>query len=153
MTILSVKALRTDNGGEFTSLEFQRYCKAHGIRQQLTTTHTPSQNGVAERKNRTIMEMARAMLEHSSLPRKFWAKAASTTVYLQNRCSTVALPTKTPFETFYDEKPSVSHLRTFGCAAHVHVPLEHRSKLDSKSQKMIFIGYSQESKAYRLYDA
>ena len=65
----------------------------------------------------------------------------------------VALTNTTPFEAFYSEKPSVAHFRVFGCDAYVHVPGEHRTKLDMKSNKMIFLGYTMESKAYKVFDS
>ncbi|MCO5608403.1 hypothetical protein L7F22_062613 [Adiantum nelumboides] len=94
---LKVKSIRSDRGGEFLSENFARWCKSEDIRRQLTTPYTPSQNGVVERKNRTIIEMARAMLAHASLPRSYWAEACNTTVYIQNRSPTHALQDMTPF--------------------------------------------------------
>ncbi|MCO5614741.1 hypothetical protein L7F22_069025 [Adiantum nelumboides] len=149
---LKVKSIRSDRGGEFLSENFARWCKSEGIRRQLTTPYTPSQNGVVERKNRTIMEMARAMLAHASLSRSYWAEACDTTVYIQNRSPTHALQDMTPFQAYYGRKPTVSHFRVFGCSAFVHIPKEKRQKLDFKSRKLLFLGYSAESDAYRLYD-
>ncbi|MCO5558575.1 hypothetical protein L7F22_012160 [Adiantum nelumboides] len=149
---LKVKSIRSDRGGEFLSENFARWCKSEGIRRQLTTPYTPSQNGVVERKNRTIMEMARAMLAHASLPRSYWAEACNTAVYIQNRSPTHALQDMTPFQAYYGRKPTVSHFRVFGCSAFVHIPKEKRQKLDFKSRKLLFLGYSAESDAYRLYD-
>ncbi|MCO5609631.1 hypothetical protein L7F22_063861 [Adiantum nelumboides] len=149
---LKVKSIRSDRGGEFLSENFARWCKSEGIRRQLTTPYTPSQNGVVERKNRTIMEMARAMLAHASLPRSYWAEACNTAVYIQNRSPTHALQDMTPFQAYYGSKPTVSHFRVFGCSAFVHIPKEKRQKLDFKSRKLLFLGYSAESDAYRLYD-
>ncbi|MCO5563552.1 hypothetical protein L7F22_017197 [Adiantum nelumboides] len=149
---LKVKSIRSDRGGEFLSENFARWCKSEGIRCQLTTPYTPSQNGVVERKNRTIMEMARAMLAHASLPRSYWAEACNTAVYIQNRSPTHALQYMTPFQAYYGRKPTVSHFRVFGCSAFVHIPKEKRQKLDFKSRKLLFLGYSAESDAYRLYD-
>ncbi|MCO5575128.1 hypothetical protein L7F22_028925 [Adiantum nelumboides] len=149
---LKVKSIRSDRGGEFLSENFARWCKSEGIRHQLTTTYTPSQNGVVERKNRTIMEMARAMLAHASLPRSYWAEACNTAVYIQMRSPTHALQDMTPFQAYYGRKPTVSHFRVFGCSAFVHIPKEKRQKLDFKSRKLLFLGYSAESDAYRLYD-
>ncbi|MCO5547266.1 hypothetical protein L7F22_000713 [Adiantum nelumboides] len=149
---LKVKSIRSDRGGEFLSEDFARWCKSEGIRRQLTTPYTPSQNGVVERKNRTIMEMARAMLAHASLPRSYWAEACNTAVYIQNRSPTHALQDMTPFQAYYGCKPTVSHFRVFGCSAFVHIPKEKRQKLDFKSRKLLFLGYSAESNAYRLYD-
>ncbi|MCO5550300.1 hypothetical protein L7F22_003783 [Adiantum nelumboides] len=138
--------------GEFLSENFARWCKSEGIRRQLTTPYTPSQNGVVERKNRTIMEMARTMLAHASLPRSYWAEACNTAVYIQNRSPTHALQDMTPFQAYYGRKPTVSHFRVFGCSAFVHIPKEKRQKLDFKSRKLLFLGYSAVSDAYRLYD-
>ncbi|MCO5613533.1 hypothetical protein L7F22_067810 [Adiantum nelumboides] len=149
---LKVKSIRSDRGGEFLSENFARWCKSEGIRRQLTTPYTPSQNGVVERKNRTIMEMARAMLAHASLPRSYWAEACNTSVYIQNRSPTHALQDMTPFQAYYRRKPTVSYFRVFGCSAFVHIPKEKRQKLDFKSRKLLFLGYSAESDAYRLYD-
>ncbi|MCO5552668.1 hypothetical protein L7F22_006184 [Adiantum nelumboides] len=149
---LKVKSIRSDRGGEFLSENFARWCKSEGIRRQLTTPYTPSQNGVVERKNRTIMEMARAMLAHASLPRSYWAEACNTAVYIKNRSPTHALQDMTPFQAYYGRKPTVSHFRVFGCSAFVHIPKEKRQKLDFKSRKLLFLGYSAESDAYRLYD-
>ncbi|MCO5608126.1 hypothetical protein L7F22_062332 [Adiantum nelumboides] len=149
---LKVKSIRSDRGGEFLSENFARWCKSEGIRRQLTTPYTPSQNGVVERKNRTIMEMARAMLAHASLPRSYWAEARNTAVYIQNRSPIHALQDMIPFQAYYGRKPTVSHFRVFGCSAFIHIPKEKRQKLDFKSRKLLFLGYSAESDAYRLYD-
>ncbi|MCO5607010.1 hypothetical protein L7F22_061201 [Adiantum nelumboides] len=149
---LKVKSIRSDRGGEFLSENFTRWCKSEGIRRQLTTPYTPSQNGVVERKNRTIMEMARVMLAYASLPRSYWAEACNTAVYIQNRYPTHALQDMTPFQAYYGRKPTVLHFRVFWCSAFVHIPKEKRQKLDFKSKKLLFLGYSAESDAYRLYD-
>ncbi|MCO5562959.1 hypothetical protein L7F22_016595 [Adiantum nelumboides] len=98
------------------------------------------------------MEMVRAMLAHASLPRSYWAEACNTAVYIQNRSPTHALQDMTPFQAYYGCKPTVSHFRVFGCLAFVHIPKEKRQKLDFKSRKLLFLGYSAESDAYRLYD-
>ena len=149
----SIMKLRTDNGGEYTSKDFQTYLASKGIEHQLTVPHSPQQNGVAERQNRTLMESARAMLSHSNLPNKFWAEAVATAAYLRNRTTTCANEQQlTPFERWYGHKPDISHLRVFGCAAYCHVPSTERRKLDKKAQRMCFIGYSKNPKGYRLID-
>ena len=116
-----LKALRTDNGGEYTSAEFEAYMKKEGVRHELTVPKTPEQNGVAERMNRTLVETTRSMLADSKLPPKFWAEALSTAVYLRNRSPTKSVEGMTPFEAWMGEKPNVEHLRTFGCVAYSHV--------------------------------
>jgi transposase InsO family protein len=109
-----IKILRSDQGGEYTSGAFIKYCKSHGIVQQYMVPHTPQQNGVAERKNRTLVECAWSMLKGKNLTNGFWVEAISTVVYLKNRSPTKSLDHKTPFEALYGYKPTVSHLRIFG---------------------------------------
>ena len=145
-----LKALRTDNGGEFTSTEFKDYLKREGIRHELSVPKTPEQNGVAERLNQTLVESVRSMLSYAKLPQKFWAEAA---VYLRNRITTKAVTGMTPFEAWSGEKPGVGHLRAFGCAANAHVTKDERKKLDAKAKKFILLGYGTETKGYRQYDA
>ena len=147
-----VKKLRTDNGGEYTSTEFENYLRKEGIEHQYTIPKTPEQNGVSERMNRTLVEAVRSMLADSGLPQKFWAEALSTAAYLINRSPTRSLTGKTPFEAWFGKKPNVKHLRVFGCAAYIHVPKDVRKKLDPKAKKCIFLGYGTTRKGYRLYD-
>jgi transposase InsO family protein len=151
-TGMRVKTLRSDNGGEYTSHEFAQFCMQRGIAVQHSIPHTPQQNGVSERMNRTLVEAARSMLHHANMPKSFWAEAVCAAVYLRNRAPTSTLQGKTPYEIWFNEKPDVSNLRVFGCCAMVHVPKEHRRKLDSKSLKVIFIGYSEVSKGYKFFD-
>jgi len=117
-TGMKVKALRCDNGGEYTSGEFAAYLTKEGIRQELTTPHTPQLNGTAERLNRTLIEGVRTMLADSKLPHRFWAEALSTCVYLRNRSPTKSLTGTTPYEAWSGVKPNVSALRIFGCSAY-----------------------------------
>lgn len=147
-----VKTVRTDNGGEYTSKEFEEYLGNEGVRHELTVPKCPEQNGVAERTNRTLVEMVRAMLADSGLPKLFWAEALATAVYLRNRCPTKSVEGKTPFEALCCHKPKVGHLRVFGCTAYSHIPKDERKKLDNKARKCIFLGYSTNRKGYRLYD-
>ena len=146
-----VVTLRTDNGGEYTSTQFEEYLKAEGIRHELTVPKTPQQNGIAERLNRTLVEMARSMLLDAKLPKKFWAEAVSTAVYLKNRSPSKPL-SKTPYEVWNGRKPKVNHLRVFGSDAYAHVPRDERGKFDSKTCKCIMVGYGMITKGYRLYD-
>ena len=148
----TVKSLRSDNGGEYTSKLFATYCAEKGIAHQFTNPYTPEQNGVAERLNRTVIESARAMMSHASLPKKFWAEAVNTAVYVHNRSPTTALEAKTPFDCWYNEEPDVSSMKVFGCLSFVHIPDSQRKKLDNKSLKAIFIGYPEGTKGYKLYE-
>lgn len=148
----SVKCLRTDRGGEFNSINFNLFCEKEGIKRQLTTSYTPHQNEVAERKNRTVMNMVRCMLSAKRVPKLFWAEATKWSFYLLNRCPTHAVKKITPQEAWSGVKPSVQHLRVWGCIAHVHIPDAKRGKLDDKSFPCIMLGVSDESKGYRLFD-
>ncbi|KAM1792164.1 hypothetical protein ACFX14_035868 [Malus domestica] len=145
-------AVRSNRGGEYTSNAFQAYCKEQEIRHQLTTAYTPQQNGIAERKNRTILDMARSMLKEKNLPKELWAKAVACSIYLLNRCPTKSVKRMTPQEAWSGYKPNVAHLRVFGCVAYAQVPEAKRRKLDNRGEKCVFVGYSEESKAYKLYN-
>lgn len=146
-----IKVLRSDRGGEYNSKDFIDFCKQHGIIMQ-TTRYTPQQNGVAERKNQTIMNMARCMLKEKNLCNDYWAEVVATAVYILNRSPTISVQGKVPQEAWFGTKLNVAHFRIFGCIAFAHVPEELRQKLDNRSEKCIFVGYSEQSKAYRLYN-
>ena len=145
-----VKTLRTDNGGEYTSNEFEKFLKEQGIRHEKTIPKTPQQNGIAERMNRTLVEATRSLL--LDMKKEFWAEALTTAVYLRNRSPTSVLPDRTPYEALTGEKPDVRHLREFGCECYAHIPKDERKKLDPTARKCIFLGYGDSTKAYRLYD-
>ncbi|MCO5602425.1 hypothetical protein L7F22_056557 [Adiantum nelumboides] len=147
-----VQTLRTDRGGEYMSGAFKDFLGKKGIKHQCTMPYTPQQNGVAKRKNRSLMEMARCMLKAKSLPHKLWMEAVACAAHVLNRCPIRALKTITIYESWYDRKPSVSYLRVFGCLANAHIPQQLRGKLDDKAVKCIFVGYSSGSKGYRLYN-
>ena len=101
---------------------------------------------------RTLMEKARSMLSGTGLGQEFWAEAVETICYLVNRSPSSALEDKTPHEVWTGKKPSLSHLRVFGCNVYVHVPKDKRSKLDNKYEKCIFIGYKDGLKCYKLWN-
>ncbi|KAI5337601.1 hypothetical protein L3X38_016872 [Prunus dulcis] len=108
-----IKGLRSDRGGEFLSSEFNKFCDEFGIQRQLTIAYSPQQNGVAERKNRTVVEMAKSMLHEKGISYDFWAEAVNTAVYLLNRCLTKSLKKITPFEAYTGRKPGIAHLKDF----------------------------------------
>ena len=138
-----IKILRSDGGGEYFSNEFSDFLQENGIKRQFTCRYTPQQNGVAERKNRQITEVARCMLNEMKVPLHYWAEATTTAVYLMNRCTTSGIHNLTPEET---------HLKVFGCVCFVHIPQEVRTKMEPRSEKCIFIGYSMEQKGYKCYN-
>ena len=121
-----IKILRSDQGGEYTFGAFKRYCTNNGIQQQFTVTDTPQQNGVVERKNITLVESARNMLQGKNISNGFWAEAINTTVSLKNRSPTKKLELQTPFQVFYGYKPEISHLRIFGSRTFAHIPKDDR---------------------------
>ncbi|MCO5574001.1 hypothetical protein L7F22_027779 [Adiantum nelumboides] len=147
-------AFRTDNGGAFTSHAFRNHCLAHGIQHQFSIPHTPQQNGIAERKNRTLLNATRSMLTVCGRPHSYWEEAISIACYLQNRTFTTALPNQTPYCRWFGHKPDLSHTRIFGCDAYTVSSDPHRGKLDHKAISTIFVGYGERfgHKAYRLYD-
>jgi hypothetical protein len=146
-----IRCLRSDNGGEYTSNDFDDYCAREGIRREMTVAYNPQQNGVAERKNISIVGAARAMIHDQGLPLFLWAEACNTAVYLQNRSPHRALGNMTPDEAFTGQKPQVGHLRIFGCVTYSFIPKELRKKMEPTTEKGIFVGYSEISKAYRIY--
>ncbi|GKV46281.1 hypothetical protein SLEP1_g53273 [Rubroshorea leprosula] len=148
----SVKVLCTDHGGEFNSKEFADFCESNGIKRQLTAAYTPQQNGVCERRNHTIMNMVRSLMSKSGLPKEYWPKAVNWSVQILNRSPTSPLLDLTPEEAWNGRRPAIDYFRIFGCIANAHVPDQKRSKLDDKGEKCIFLGVSDQSKAYRLYN-
>lgn len=147
-----IKTFRTDNGREYVNSSFESYLTVEGISRQLTVPYTPQQNGVAERANRTLIEMARSMMVHAGVKEYLWAEAISTAVYIRNRCPTVQLGNKTPYEVWSGIKPNVQHLKTFGSIAIGLNKSANNSKFEAKGKQYIMVGYSNTSKAYRLFD-
>lgn len=145
------KIFRSDRGTEYTVEKLQLYLRNEGIKFECTVGYAPEQNGIAERKNRTLMEAARCMLSESGLPKNFWGEAVNMANYVTNRMITRATM-KTPFEVLFGEEPKWEQLRQFGCEAFVMIPQEKRRKLDDKSEKMKFVGYDMQSKGYRMTD-
>ena len=148
-----VKALRADRGGEYLSKEFKCYLKEHVIRSEFIAAYSPQQNGVAERMNRTLVEAARSMLSHACLSNAYWAEGVATAAYLRNRMVTTALKSdQTPYQCWYGEKPNLKYIRVFGCTVYADIPDGDRKKLDKKAQKLKFIGYTETTGNYRVWD-
>ena len=147
----TVKTFRTDNGGEYTSQEFEKYLKNEGITHQTTAPHTSAQNGKAERLHRTLFNRAHAIMSENKFPSKLWGECILTAAYLKDRTPTRTLKDITPYEAYYGSKPNISHLREIGCKAFVLVQSERRRKIYSRSIESVLVGYSTTSKAYRCY--
>lgn len=146
-----VKSFRTDRGTEYMSNKVQRYLKSNGIQYQCTVAYSPQQNGIAERKNRTLMESCRAMLSESGMPKRYWAEAILNANYTFNRVLSKQ-QNKTPYEIFFKSKPRLVDFQEFGCSAYRMIPQQIRNKLDDKAEKLAFVGYDETSKGYRLTD-
>lgn len=146
-----IKCLQSDNGREYINGEFEDFLKEEGITRRLTVTHTPQQNGTAERMNRTLIEMARCMLLQSQLPEAFWAEALATACHIRNRCPTNALGGKIPYEQWYGVPLKIDYLRTFGCKVYVLDKTPGKDKFRARSREGIFIGYPRSVKGYRIW--
>ncbi len=152
-TIDQIKVLRTDNGGEYVSNKFKSYLEEHGIVHQTTIAYTPQQNGVAERMNRTLIDLVRSMLHDANLDKKFWAEALNTAVYIRNRVVSSSLPQRsTPHHQWFGSTPDLSHCRVFGSKCLYVLPKTKLRKLDPRSHEARFLGYLENTKGYKLWD-
>ena len=148
-----LKKLRIDGGGEFINKEFEKFLLDNGIQLEVTAPHSPSQNGIAERLNRTLVEHRWAMLHQHGLPHSLWKEAITYATYLKNRSPTHAIKDlKVPDEVFWGKKPDVSHLEEFGKTCWVLQQDGKNSKLDPKSHQFIFVGVADGTKGYRYYN-
>jgi len=149
-----VNFLRTDSRGEYIGGEFQRWLKSKGIHHEFTNPSTPQENSMAERLNRTIFEMMRSMMFDTKLPKSFWTFAVNYSQEILNRLPTRALTKKmTPFEALYKRKPLVVHMQIFGCPVYMYIPNAKQGKLDAKAVSGLFVGLSQNRKAYIVADS
>lgn len=152
MTGRRIKCLRSDRGGEFTSDEFYDYCSKHGIKRQFSVSRTPQQNGVVERKNRSLQEMARTLITESGLKDRFWKHAVATSVYIQNRCLLRPHESQTPYEMWFGRRPTIKHFRVFGSKCYIRRSESNPGKFDERADEGVFLGYSSTSKAYICYN-
>ena len=142
-----VKVLRTDRGREYLSDLFKKLCEEKGIIRQLTMPRTPQQNGVAERRNRTLLEMVRSMMAQANLPIQFWGDGLLTATYILNRVPSKSV-SSTPYELWSQRKPNLNELHPWRCAAYVHDTSHQFGKLGPRGKKCIFIRYSHHSKGF-----
>jgi transposase InsO family protein len=144
-----VKILRTDNGMEFCSNEFKLFCRKEGIVRHHTILHTPQQNDVVERMNRTIISKACCMLSNVSMGRQLCVEAASTACYLINRSPSTTIEKKTPMEVWSGSPSDYSQLKVFCCTAYAYVG---NGKLEPRAAKYVFLGYGSRVKGYKLWN-
>lgn len=139
----SIVSIRTDHGREFDNeIQFGVFCDKHGISHNFSAPRTPQSNGVVERKNRTLQEMSRTMLNEQSIPQKFWCHAVETASYILNRVLIRKTINKTPYEILRRKRPSLEYFRVFGCKCLIS------NSNNTYSHDGIFLGYSQTTKAY-----
>ncbi|GJV66803.1 retrovirus-related pol polyprotein from transposon TNT 1-94 [Tanacetum coccineum] len=145
----TIVSIRTDHGREFDNeVQFGEFCNANGITHNFSAPRTPQSNGVVERKNRTLQEMSRTMLNEQSLPQKFWCNAVDTSTYILNRILIRTILGKTPYEILRGRKPTLDYFRVFGSKCFILNTKDYLTKFDPKSYEGVFLGYSQNSKAY-----
>nr|GFB89704.1 retrovirus-related Pol polyprotein from transposon TNT 1-94 [Tanacetum cinerariifolium] len=149
---LKVKIVRCDNGGEFRNMEINDFCSQKGIKREFSNARTTQQNGVAERRNRTLIEAARTMLVDVKLPINFWAEAVNTACYVQNRVLVNKSQNKTPYELFNGRTPAIGFLKPFGCHVMILNTLDNLGKFKAKGDEGYFIRYSMSSKAFRVFN-
>ncbi|KAK8979703.1 hypothetical protein V6N11_027738 [Hibiscus sabdariffa] len=145
----SIKALRSDRGGEYLSQDFDELLKECGIVSQLTPPGTPQWNGVSERRNRTLLDMVRSMMSHTDLPTSFWGYALETAAFTLNRVPSKSVQ-KTPHEMWTGRRPNMSFMKIWGCKAYVKQQMS--TKLEPKSEKCTCVGYPKETKGYYFYN-
>ena len=149
----SIKQIRSDHGGEFQNAKFDKFCEKHGIIHSYSAPRTPQQNGVVERKNRSLEELARTMLNESNLPKYLWADVVYIASYVLNRTLIRHILKETPYELYKGRKPSISHLKVFGCKCFIlNNGKDNLGKFDPKSDEGIHIGYAINGHAYRVYN-
>jgi transposase InsO family protein len=144
-----LKAIHNDNGTEFRNASFDQFCLEHGVDQQFPAPRVPQHNGVMERKNHTLVEMARTMLDEHGTPRCFWADAISTACYISNRIFPRSILHLTLYELCFGHKPSVSYLRPFGCKYFV-LECGNLDKFVSRSSDGILLGNTPHGRSYSV---
>ncbi|GJY57139.1 retrovirus-related pol polyprotein from transposon TNT 1-94 [Tanacetum coccineum] len=149
---VKVKQIRTDNETEFRNHELESFCDEKRISQNFSSPYTPKQNRVAERKNRTLIEAARTMLNGSVLSKHFWTEAVRIACYTQNRSIIVKRHDKTPYEIFRERIPHISYFHVFGCPVFIHNHKDHLGKFNAKADDGYFLGYSFVLKAFRFFN-
>jgi hypothetical protein len=146
-----LKAICSDNRFEFRNAYFDQFCLEHGIDHQFFAPRVLHQNGVVERKNHTLVEMARTMLDEHRTLRCFWADAINTACSISNRIFLCSILYLTPFELRFGHKPSVSYLRPFGCKCFV-LKYDNLDKFESRSSDGILLGYTPHDRSYRVFN-
>ena len=146
-----IKYIQTDNGTEYCNKEFDDYLAECGIKRRTTVPYSPQQNGIAERKNRTLIETARCLMLESGVSPSFWAEAVNAANYVRNRCPSRSLDGDTPYRRWSGKLPILSYFKPFGCKVFVLNTGPKRGKFEPRSREGILVGYSDISKGYRVW--
>jgi transposase InsO family protein len=143
--------IRSDNGSEFKNMNIEDWRYKEGVKHEFSATYTPQQNGVVERKNKTLITLARAMLDDYGTPERFWAEAINTTCHTTNRVYLHRLLEKTPYKLLIGRKPNISYFRVFGCKRFIYKK-KRLGKFGSRCDEGFFLGYASNAKAYRVFN-
>jgi hypothetical protein len=149
---LRIKKIRSDNGTEFKNSQIEGFLEEEGIKHEFSSPYTPQQNGVVERKNRTLLDMARTMLDEYKTPDRFCAEAINTACYSINRLYLHRILKKTSYELFTGKKPNVSYFRVFGSKCFILVKRGRKSKFAPKVVEGFLLGYDSNTRAYRVFN-
>jgi hypothetical protein len=149
---VKIKKIRSDNGKEFDNTNIEAYCDEIGIKHEVSSTYTPQQNSVVKRKNRTLITLARTMLDEYNTLEKLWAEAINTACYASNRLFLQKFLGKTPYELLNGKKPDVSFFRVFGCKCYIYKKRQHLENFQRHCDIGFLVGHSSKSKAYRVFN-
>jgi hypothetical protein len=147
-----LKAVRSDRGGEFMSRYFNEFCDECGIKREYTIPRTPQKNGVVERKNRTMQEMARSMMNEKNIGQTYWVEAIHKAVHVLKKAHLRPKSDKTPYELWFGRPASIKHFKVFGIKCYIKNNDENLGKYDDRADEGIFLGYATNSKGYRFYN-
>jgi hypothetical protein len=149
---LRIKKIRSDNGTEFKNSQIEGFIEDEGIKHKFTSPYTPQQNGVVQRKNRTLLDMARTMLDEYKTSNRFWAEAINTACYAISRLYLHRILKKTSYELLTGKKPNVSYFRVFGSKCFIFVKRGRKSKFAPKAVEGFLLGYDSNTRAYRVFN-
>jgi hypothetical protein len=147
-----IKKMRSDNGSEFKNTRIDELCDEYGIRHQFSAKYTPQSNGLVERKNRTLIDMARSMLSEYNISHYFWAEAINTACFYNNRLYCHQFLEKTPYEILNGRTPNIAYFWVFGCKCYILKKKTRLSKFEKKCDEGFLLGYSTTSKAYKVWN-
>jgi hypothetical protein len=147
-----LKAVRSDRGGEFSSGDFKDFCDKHGIKREYTIPKTPQQNGVVEKQNRSVQQMARSMMNEKNIAQTYCVEEIHTTIHILNKSHLSPQSDKTPYELWFGRPASIKHFKVFGSKCYIKNNDENFGKYDDRADEGIFLGYATNNKGYICYN-